>query len=99
MNSAWQRYRSWSRWRWFLGLGFVPVVFAIATVQQAVFGSDFPFLVVGFVWYIAWVIAHFRAVDFACPRCGRTYFRGSWGWYNLFRRKCIHCGSPKWAEP
>lgn len=41
-------------------------------------------------------VTHLRRMLWPCPRCGRP-FHASWCYGNLFARRCVHCGLPKWA--
>jgi len=51
-----------------------------------------------------WMFTAYKSINFTCPRCGGGFFR-TWDerpWRqttrsNLFARRCMNCGLPKWA--
>lgn len=43
------------------------------------------------------VVAYLRLMFWPCPHCGRS-FHVSWWDGNVFARRCVHCGLPKWAS-
>ena len=66
--------------------------------------APLPIFVAIAVWMIAFAIVGYQKSNFACPRCGKPFFRRfddrpwrrSWV-HNPFARRCMHCGLPKWS--
>jgi hypothetical protein len=42
------------------------------------------------------MVAHLRLMRWSCPSCGRC-FHVCWWHGNVFARRCVHCGLPRWA--
>ncbi|MGD0625569.1 MAG: hypothetical protein ABSB32_12705 [Thermodesulfobacteriota bacterium] len=94
---AWKDYKR--RRRWFFGawLGGFVVVASLAALLNRMSLGDLAFWVLGPLWLVAFVIAGLRLEFFRCPRCHRHFFCARW-YYNLFARRCVHCGLPKWSD-
>src|SRR5690349_5628422 len=88
---AWDDYRR--RIRWFFGVwlgGFAILVLMVKLFLKLGLG-DWPFLVIGPAWMIAFVVVALWSSRFKCPRCRKPFFFGYW-YHNPFARKCVHCG-------
>jgi hypothetical protein len=78
-----------------------PLLIAIITAPLRTLGWEeaseliVPALIIA--WFIGFITLSIRAGGFRCPRCGETFFSGSW-YYNGFARWCVHCGLPKWQD-
>jgi hypothetical protein len=102
--AAWRSYRRSRRAFWALFVLFLP---ALALVNRAVgahANGGTIVAVTAFAWMIACSLAGYRSSNFACPRCGKLFFRkfddrpwrGEWA-HNPFARRCMHCGLAKWS--
>jgi len=102
--AAWRSYRRSSLACWTLFVLFLP---ALALVNRGV--GAYPngstiVAVTAFAWMIAFCVAGYRVSNFACPRCGKPFFRKfderpsrrDWA-HNPFARRCMHCGLAKWS--
>lgn len=50
----------------------------------------------GVAWFVLSFVGAVRLWLWRCPRCRRQYFFN--GITNLFARRCMHCGLPKWSR-
>jgi len=82
----------------FAFLGFVPSVAVIGLVGVRLFHTDWPFSIAAISWMIFFVLAGIRYESFRCPRCHKWFFV-KWWCYDIFARRCLHCGLPKYASP
>ncbi len=49
---------------------------------------------------LGWVIvAQVRLLRWPCPRCSKPFFLRNLVFGNLFAKRCVHCGFPKWGVP
>jgi hypothetical protein len=55
-----------------------------------------PILVSG--WLVALLATRLDFREFPCPKCGQPFFCGEWYFYP-YRKRCAHCGLPKWSAP
>jgi antibiotic biosynthesis monooxygenase (ABM) superfamily enzyme len=94
-DAAWADYR---RRRQFFGvwLGGFPVAIAIVKLLPPKPG-EFVFSILSVLLIAAFVVVAIRLLFFRCPRCGNTFFLDCLR-RDLFSRRCIHCGLPKWAH-
>jgi hypothetical protein len=92
----WKQYRRIRNQWFFVFLGYMPVVGAIAVLSIKLFHTLTPAFVAAFVWMALFLFAGVRVNIWRCPRCGES-FSGKW-WYNLgfLARRCVHCGLPKY---
>jgi len=107
MPAAWRAYRRWSRAFWLAFVGFLPVLALADRVVRRTHGdaANTTTLCLAVLWMIAFAVAGYKKGNFACPRCGKTFFR-AWDdrpWRRTWRsspfaRRCLHCGLPKWAD-
>jgi hypothetical protein len=101
--AAWRDYRKRAIIFWVIFLSYLPgvgVIFLMIGPSLAAWTGiklDNVGLMIALCWMIAFAIAGFRLSLFRCPRCGNSFSWGSWH-TNIFARKCLHCGLPKWAE-
>jgi hypothetical protein len=49
-------------------------------------------------WIVAFGYTRLVIIFFGCPRCGRRFFMPKGRNPNIFARRCMHCGLPKWAS-
>jgi hypothetical protein len=94
---AWADCRRRQRFALAVILGFVPGVFALASVLGLLTGGRVPFLAVGAGWFVLWFIAIIWMHSFPCPRCHRPFFQTIW-YGNPLAQRCLHCGLPKWSS-
>jgi hypothetical protein len=94
--AAWQTYRERRN-------AFVAAILAFAALLGLVGIVPNTSLVAAYWWVLApfsfaWLmIAGFRLTYWRCPRCSKPFFtRLFWG--NLFARRCLQCGLPKWGD-
>jgi hypothetical protein len=86
-DAAWSSLRVRLRLR----LGFA--VAAVAAVLPPLRASGLAVgCVVGLVATAIWCLG------FACPGCGRPFFRKG-GWQHGLARRCVHCGLPRYQAP
>ena len=78
-------------------LGYVPIVFLITLATTRLFHTTTPGFVVAFGWMAFFAIAGIRFQTFRCPRCNKWFF-AKWWYHNIFARRCVHCGLPKYAS-
>jgi hypothetical protein len=92
--TSWNDYRS--RRSLFLAilLGAIPAAAVIGIPLNRLLDSDVPFLVVAIGSVVLFLYAGLRLYGFRCPSCGKPFFRRGLS-YNLFARRCMHCGFPK----
>jgi hypothetical protein len=105
--AAWRRYLWWSRAFWLLFFAYLPAVALVDRLVRRTHGdaANTTTLVMALVWMIAFAVVGYYKSNFACPRCGETFFRAwddrpwrkSWR-SNPFARRCLHCGLPKWSD-
>jgi len=95
-SAAWQAYRRRRK-------TFVAAVLAYAALLALVAIAPNTSLLADYWWVLAallfawFMVAGFRLTYWHCPRCGKPFFtRLFWG--NLFARRCLHCGLPKWSD-
>ena len=100
---AWRDCRKRTIIFWIVFLGYMPgvgvIFFAVGPSLAALTGIKLndSGIMIAFCWMVAFAITGFRLSLFRCPRCGQSFFWGSW-YTNTFARKCVHCGLPKWAR-
>src|SRR5437588_826428 len=94
---AWKDYRRRRRWFFGVWLGGFLVVVLLVKLLSTLSLDDLAFYILGPAWMIGFLIAGMRMWLFQCPRCHRRFFC-TWWHGNLFARKCLHCGLPKWSE-
>jgi ribosomal protein L37E len=71
----------------------------VLTVVQGVLGrpiSNKEFAPIGLGWMVLFAGSQVWRVMWRCPRCGRQFFFS--GLINVFARRCMHCGLPKWSQ-
>src|SRR5271157_3457985 len=95
---SWEGYRKRRNMFLFAFLGYVPIVFVIAMATERLFHNITPASVVAIGWMIFFAVAGIRYQTFRCPRCGKWFF-AKWWYHNIFTRRCVHCGLPKYASP
>ena len=103
-SAAGRRYRTWSRVYWIVFLTYLPALAYASQYFGWTRGNGAPIFVAIAVWMIAFAIVGYQKSNFACPRCGKPFFRRfddrpwrrSWV-HNPFARRCMHCGLPKWS--
>ena len=49
------------------------------------------------LWTLLFIIASIRLQKFRCPRCGEQ-FCSSGFYHNVFVRRCLNCGLPKFSS-
>ena len=103
---AWRRYRRWRRAFWLVFVAFLPTVAAIDRAVRSRYGevanSVTTWVALGAL--AVWWVTGLMSGNFVCPRCGGTFF-SKWDgrpWRqatqsNMFARRCMQCGLPKWA--
>ncbi len=94
---AWTDYRRRRRWFFGVWLGGFLLVAMLASLLSALSLDDLAFVILGPSWGIAFFIVGIRLEFFRCPSCQRRFFC-TWWYCNLFARRCVHCGLPKWSE-
>jgi len=80
------------RWLWAFILSYVPLFWIGTRLTR----SDLAITLVMIAWLIALVHTIALVAFSHCPRCG-NYFHATTGtpsFWNLFARKCTHCGLP-----
>jgi len=99
MNAAWEDYRR--RFRQLLVAW--PGGFALVILFMAV-ADSLPSRLAGFLtvvlpcsWMLAFAVTSLRLYGFRCPRCNKAFFHTCW-YNNLYARRCVHCGLPKWGD-
>jgi len=107
MPPAWRAYRRWSRAFWLVFLGYLPALALADRLVRRTHGdaANTTTLCLAILWMIAFALVGYQKGNFACARCGNTFFR-AWDdrpwrktWRsNPFARRCMHCGLPKWAD-
>jgi hypothetical protein len=96
-TAAWTDHRNRCRWCFGISLGglaFISVVFILSpfeAIREVEVGILIP------IWFVASIVAAFRASWFTCPRCGQRFF-ATWWYHNGFARRCVHCRLRKWAK-
>lgn len=105
-SPAWRRYRRWARAFWIVALSYLPGVALIDRMVRSTHGNaaNTVTFYVALAWLVATLVTGYCKGNFTCPRCGESYFaiwlQGRWRqgvWSNIFARRCLHCGLPKWA--
>ncbi len=94
----WKEYRRYRRDFWIVFVGYLPVMFVVATLSNWLFHSFTPAFVLAVGYMLLVIVAGIRVSGFYCPRCAK-WFAGTW-WYNLgfLARKCQHCGLRKFSH-
>ena len=95
-SESWREYRRRRNFLLFVFFGYVPIVGLVAVVTMRLFGTTTPAFVAAFTWMALYVIAGIRFQRFKCPRCGK-WFLAKWWYHNMYARKCVHCGLPKYS--
>jgi hypothetical protein len=95
---SWQEYRRRRNLLLFAFFGYMPAVGLVAVLATWEFKSATPAFVAAFSWMAFYAAAGIRFQRFKCPRCGR-WFLAKWWNHNMFARRCVHCGLPKYADP
>jgi hypothetical protein len=97
-SESWQEYRKRRNLLLFAFFGYMPIAGFLAFLTTKVFNSETAALVVLGSWLVFYGVAGIRFQMFRCPRCGRWFF-AKWWYHNIFARRCVHCGLPKYADP
>jgi hypothetical protein len=102
MDAAWDELRRRRRAFWLtillLPLWLVPG----GMIQHVLAGFGFgaaslvTFLVVVVPPLACVGIGYLRLIFWPCPHCG-SCFHVTWWYGNMFARRCVHCGLPKWT--
>lgn len=94
---AWARYRRLRRDSWLGILAFYLAGIAFAGAPKpAAWGLG----VVVAAAVCGVFITGYRQTSWRCPRCHQPFFTRRWRWctfHNVFARRCLNCGLPKWA--
>ena len=96
-EDAWRDYRRIRLIFWAVFISYVPGASFIGILLQKLFNSEIPVYFVAATWMVAFLVSGLRLTFWKCPRCGDFFFAKWWG-VNQLRRKCVHCGLPKWAQ-
>jgi hypothetical protein len=49
-------------------------------------------------WLVIFVATAIRLHNFRCPRCGEKFFVSPGYYHNVFARRCLNCGLPKYSN-
>jgi hypothetical protein len=94
-TATWNKFRCRRRWaNGALAGGFAMLMIAFffnTSILQAFT------LAIGMILMPVFLINQFRVNYFRCPRCGRHFFI-RFLINDIFARRCVHCGLPKWAK-
>jgi hypothetical protein len=101
MDPAWGEYRR--RRRMFLLAVLLLPLWLVpgATIHHVLAGYGYSaaslvtFLAVVVPPMACVMVACLRVMAWPCPGCGR-FFHVRWYYGNVFARRCVHCGLPKW---
>jgi hypothetical protein len=92
----WNELRRRESWMLFFFIAYIPVVGGLVALLERFVSPEVPAVVLAIVWMLMMLVAWYRLLSFACPRCGE-WFRTKWfGWVSLGRR-CVHCGLERGA--
>src|SRR5579863_4507984 len=101
-SANWRRYRSTrNTWLCILLVILVGGGTTIFWLDRAASVSPDVALVpfaLGIAWLVAYPWGAFVLGYWHCPKCGERFFAKAWWFINIFTRKCVHCGLPKYAD-
>ena len=90
----WNELRKRERWMLFFLIAYIPVVGGSVALLQRFVSPDIPGVALAIVWMLMMLVAWYRLLSFACPRCGEWFHTKWFAWVSLGRR-CVHCGLEK----
>ena len=96
-EGAWRNYRRRRNQFVFVFVGYVPICFAFAYLTTKLFHTTVPGLTFGICWMVLFAVTGLRLQVLPCPRCGEAFF-AKWFYHNIFARRCVHCGLPKYSD-
>ena len=97
-TEPWREYRKRRNLLLFAFLAYMPIVGLFGFLTIRAFKTTTPAFVAAFTWMAFYAVAGIRFQCFKCPRCGKRFF-AKWWYHNMFARRCVHCGLPKYADP
>ncbi|MGI8788312.1 MAG: hypothetical protein ACR2HG_11185 [Pyrinomonadaceae bacterium] len=103
-KEKWDDYKKRSRIYWFAVMVFVVALAIGLPLAVTKFSPTLFYVYLSALGAAGFAISvfGFYQTHWKCPRCGQPFFRRP-DWlgkifYNLFARRCMNCGLPKWAE-
>lgn len=93
----WKEFKRRRLIAWIFLVTMLPVILLFGWLFNVLLEMEDVELYVAYAWLAAWGIAVMRVTLFPCPRCKKWFF-AKWWVSNVFARKCIHCGLPKFSE-
>ena len=80
-----------------LAYAYIPVVGGLVMLLERFVSPDIPGAALAIAWMLMLLLAWYRLLSFACPRCSEWFHTKWFGWVSLGRR-CVHCGLERGAR-
>jgi hypothetical protein len=96
-HSAWEKCRSLTN-QFVLAFIVQMLIVAASIYYSAAIRRNFtPTVVLELCWIVIFFVTAIRLQSFRCPRCGEKFFV-SRRYHNVFARRCLNCGLPKFSS-
>jgi hypothetical protein len=92
----WNDLRRRERWLLFFLIAYIPVVGGLVMLLERFVSPDVPGVALAIAWMLMLLVAWYRFLSFACPRCGERFHTKWFGWVSAGRR-CVHCSLERGA--
>jgi len=96
-QSAWEKCRSLTNQFVFAFIVQILIVAASIHYSAAIRRNFAPTVVLELCWIVVFFVTAIRLQGFRCPRCGEKFFVSP-RYHNVFARRCLNCGLPKFSS-
>jgi hypothetical protein len=95
---AWQKCRSLTNQFVFALVVQILIVAASIHYSGAIRRNFAPTVALQLAWVVVVFVTGIRLQIFRCPRCGEKFFVSPAYYHNVFARRCLNCGLPKYSS-
>jgi hypothetical protein len=95
---AWEKCRSLTNQFVFALIVQLLIIAASIYFTVAIRNNSVPVVALQVGWLAIFVAAAIRLHNLRCPRCGEKFFVSPGYYHNVFARRCLNCGLPKYSN-